>query len=59
MGLAMLADDYNRDGFVVLRKVFSNEEVAVMAEECERLLGLDLVDRQNIRTLSFWVGRIP
>ena len=45
-----LLTDYQRDGFVHLRGLFTAEEVAAMQTECDRLLALDLVDPNNGRT---------
>ena len=42
--------DYQRDGFIVLRKIFNNEEIKAMDQECQRLLASDIVDPANIRT---------
>lgn len=45
-----LIDDYRQHGFVILRDLFTTDEVAAMHRECDRLLGLDLIDPANGRT---------
>jgi ectoine hydroxylase-related dioxygenase (phytanoyl-CoA dioxygenase family) len=41
---------YDRDGFLVLRKVFTPEEIAALAGECDTLVARkELIDTQNIR----------
>jgi ectoine hydroxylase-related dioxygenase (phytanoyl-CoA dioxygenase family) len=42
--------EYNARGYIVLRGLFSPEEVAAWSAECERLLLANWVDPQNIRT---------
>jgi len=43
-------DRYNADGFLVLRKVFTPEEVKVFQAECDRLLSLtEYLDPYNLR----------
>src|SRR5262249_26320453 len=43
-------EQYHTQGFLVLRNVFSADEIAEASEEAERLLGLrDLIDSKNIR----------
>lgn len=41
---------YRRDGYLVLRGVFTGDEAATWSQECDRLLALDLVTPDNIRT---------
>lgn len=48
--LTALAQDYWRDGFVVLRGLFSAGEIATWSAECDRLLQQDWVDPKNVRT---------
>ena len=41
---------YHEDGFLVVRGVFSDDEIAALAAEAETLIGrTDLIDKQNIR----------
>lgn len=41
---------YDRDGFLVLRNVFAADEIAALAAECETLVARkELIDTQNIR----------
>lgn len=42
--------DYRERGWLILRGLFSPEEAAAWQAECDRLLGLDLVHPDNIRT---------
>jgi ectoine hydroxylase-related dioxygenase (phytanoyl-CoA dioxygenase family) len=49
IGAAQVAQ-YHADGFLVVRRVFSSEDIAALAAESERLLGrADLIDTDNIR----------
>lgn len=45
-----LTQQYWDKGFIVLRGLFSPEEVATWTSECDRLLQQDWVDEKNIRT---------
>lgn len=45
-----LTREYWERGYIVLRGLFKNEEVAAWSAECDRLLTLDLVQPDNIRT---------
>ncbi|GAA3407847.1 phytanoyl-CoA dioxygenase family protein [Paenibacillus hodogayensis] len=50
-------EQYGRDGYLVLRGVFTREEAALWRAECERLLSLsDIVDPLNIRVGFRQVG---
>lgn len=41
---------YHRDGFLIVREVFSADEIAALAAECESLVGRsELIDKDNIR----------
>jgi ectoine hydroxylase-related dioxygenase (phytanoyl-CoA dioxygenase family) len=43
-------DQYNQDGFLILRNVFADSEIAELAEEADRLFQRkDLMDADNIR----------
>lgn len=44
------AKEYWKNGFIVLRGLFSAAEAAAWAAECDRLLEQDWVDENNIRT---------
>jgi ectoine hydroxylase-related dioxygenase (phytanoyl-CoA dioxygenase family) len=44
------AETYHEKGYLVLRGVFSGEEVAALQAECEWLLGSDFVQPHNPRT---------
>jgi hypothetical protein len=41
---------YERDGFLIVRGVFSEAESAAWQHECDRLLALDIIDPLNVRT---------
>lgn len=43
-------ESYARDGFLHLRGLFSAAETAAFQEECDRLLNLEIVHPDNIRT---------
>jgi ectoine hydroxylase-related dioxygenase (phytanoyl-CoA dioxygenase family) len=43
-------EQYQQDGFLVLRQVFDDKETGVIQAECNRLISLDIIDRLNIRT---------
>src|SRR5579862_3870025 len=41
---------YQSDGYIIVRQVFSDEEMAALSEEANRLLRLrDLIDVNNVR----------
>jgi ectoine hydroxylase-related dioxygenase (phytanoyl-CoA dioxygenase family) len=44
------ATEYRKKGYLVLRGVFSPDEVATWKAECKRLLSSDLVNPDNLRT---------
>lgn len=47
---AAAVEQFDRDGFVILRKVFSAEEIACLAAEADHLVQRkELIDTQNIR----------
>jgi ectoine hydroxylase-related dioxygenase (phytanoyl-CoA dioxygenase family) len=51
---------YQQEGFVLLKAVFSTEEINAMDHEVDRLLALDLVDPDNGRTpFRFGAERWP
>lgn len=50
LDLAGVAQAYWKDGYVVLRGLFSAEEAGKWSAECDRLLGQDWVDERNVRT---------
>jgi len=41
---------YHRDGYIILRGVFSPDEARLLQEECERLLAAPFVNEKNLRT---------
>jgi hypothetical protein len=45
-----LLQEYPREGFVVVRGLFDARETLAWRDECERLLQLDIVDPDNLRT---------
>ncbi|HZI18223.1 MAG TPA: phytanoyl-CoA dioxygenase family protein [Pyrinomonadaceae bacterium] len=48
-------ETFRRKGFLTLRGLFGEEEVAGWSRECKRLLGLGLAHKDNIRTRPFFV----
>lgn len=45
-----LLEEYSRDGYTILRGVFDAKKTLAWRDECERLLQLDIIDPDNLRT---------
>ena len=44
---------YNKNGYVIVRGVFSSQEATAWGKECKRLLRLGLAHKDNIRTTAY------
>lgn len=49
------AAKYRRDGYAILRGLFSREDVGAWAAECKRLLRLGIAHKDNQRTLAHYL----
>src|SRR5688572_32718320 len=49
-------DSYHEKGYLILRSVFNEDEIAACKAECSRLLKLGIAHKNNIRTLAHYIS---
>lgn len=49
-------DSYHEKGYLILRSVFKEDEIAACKAECNRLLKLGIAHKNNIRTLAHYIS---